>query len=162
MDIRLAPMTRAYMHEIFQGFTYDPDTFPDMSLYEKVKDSGYDPKRAEALFDKLSGEGDRRSFAVLQGETVIGQVDLKRIDPRERTCGLSIHLKNDAVKNKGYGNRAKQLAVEYAFDTLGMDRILADSVAKNRRNQRVLEKLGFLCEGKDNGFKQYKLDRAQR
>ena len=162
MDIRLAPMTREYVHEFFRGFVYDPDIFLDMSLYEKVKNSAYDPQKVDALFDKHSDEADRQTFAVLLGEAVIGQVDLKHIDPQEKTCELSIHLQSDAVKNKGYGARAEQLAIAYAFDVLGVDNILADSVKKNHRSQHVLEKLGFVCVGEDDGFKQYRLNRTER
>ena len=162
MDIRLAPMTREYMHELFQGFVYDPDTFLDMSLYEKVKSSAYDPRRVDAMYDKHSREEDRRSFAVLRGETVIGQVDLKHIDPREKTCELSINLQNDAVKNKGYGTRAERLAIAYAFDTLGMETVLADCVEKNHRSRHVLEKLGFTLVREENGFKYYRMNRTER
>lgn len=162
MDIRLAPMTREYMHELFQGFVYDPDISQDMALYEKTRNSVYDPQKVDALFDKHSREEDRRSFAVLLGERVIGQVDLKHIDPEERTCELSIHLKSDAVKNRGFGTRAEQLAIDYAFDTLGMERILADSVEKNHRSQHVLEKLGFTLVRQEDGFKYYRLSRTER
>ena len=162
MDIRLVPMTRAYMHELFQGFVYDPDIFQDMSLYERTKNAAYDPEKVDALFDRHSAEESRRSFAVLLGEAVIGQVDLKHIDPVERTCELSIHLKSDGVKNRGYGTRAERLAVAYAFDTLGMDAVLADCVEKNHRSQRILEKLGFTLVGEKDGFKLYRLDRTER
>ena len=162
MVIRLAPMTREYIHELFQGFVYDPDIFQDMALYEKAKNSVYDPQKVDALFDKHSGEEDRCSFAVLLGERVIGQVDLKHIDHEEGTCELSIHLKSDAVKNQGFGTRAERLAIDYAFDTLGMERILADSVEKNHRSQHVLEKLGFTLVRQENGFKYYRLNRTER
>ena len=155
-------MTREYIHELFQGFVYDPDIFQDMALYEKTRNSVYDPHKVDALFDKHSREEDRRSFAVLLGERVIGQVDLKHIDPEERTCELSIHLKSDAVKNRGFGTRAEQLAIDYAFDTLGMERILADSVEKNHRSQHVLEKLGFTLVRQEDGFKYYRLSRTER
>ena len=58
MDIRLSPMTREYMHDLFRGFVYDPDLFLDLSLYEKVKNSAYDPQKVDALFDRHSGEKD--------------------------------------------------------------------------------------------------------
>ena len=162
MDIRLSPMTREYMHDLFRGFVYDPDLFLDLSLYEKVKNSAYDPQKVDALFDRHSGEKDRRSFAVLLEDEVIGQVDLKHIDPGKRTCELSVHLQSDAVKNRGYGTRAEQLAIAYAFNTLGMEHILADCIEKNHRSQHVLEKLGFALVGKENGFKYYRLDRTER
>ena len=162
MDIRLAPMTREYMHELFQGFVYDPDIFRDMDLYEKSKNSAYDPQKVDALFAKRSGEEDRRSFAVLREETVIGQVDLKHIDLIEKTCELSIHLKSDAVKDRGYGTRAERLAIAYAFETLGMETVLADCVEKNHRSQHVLEKLGFTLVRQEDGFKYYRLSRTER
>ncbi len=150
------------MHELFQGFVYDPDIFQDMALYEKMKSIGYDPRKADELFDRHSSEADRRSFAVLLGETVIGEVELKHIDPEKRTCELSIHLQSDAVKNRGFGTQAERLAIAYAFDTLNVDSIFAYSIEKNSRSQRVLEKLGFVCAGEENGFKQYQLDRTRR
>ena len=161
MDIHLSPMTREYMHELFQDFVYDPDIFSNMLLYEQAKNGGYAPKRVDALFDSRSGKEDRCSFAVLLGNKVIGEVALKHIDLKEKTCELSIHLQSDAVKNKGYGTQAERLAVAYAFDTLGVDHILADSVEKNRRSQHVLEKLGFICYDAKNGFKLYRLDKRE-
>ena len=161
MDIQLLPMTRAYMHELFRGFVYDPDIFQDMSLYERAKKGGYDPKRVDAMFDRNEAQQDRRTFAVLLGHRVIGQVDLKHIDVQEKTCELSIHLQSDAVKNRGFGTRAERLAIAYAFDELGMDSIFADSIEKNRRSQHVLENLGFICLGEKNGFKLYRLDKRK-
>lgn len=152
MDIRLSPMTRAYMHELFRGFVYDPDIFLDLSLYERAKDGGYDPKRVDALFDRNEAQRDRRAFAALLGDRVIVEVALKHIDQKEKTRELSIHLQSDTVKNKGYGTQAERLAIAYAFDTLGMDRILADTVAKNRRSQHMLEKLGFTRYGEKKRF----------
>ena len=162
MDICLLPMTRDYMHQLFQGFEYDPDLFLDMTLYEKARRSAYDPQKVDALFDKYSAEDDRRSFVVLLGEDVIGQVDLKHIDPMAGTCELSIHLKSDAVKDRGYGTQAERLAIAYAFDILGMESVLADCVEKNRRSRHVLEKLGFRLVGEENGFKHYRLDKTER
>ena len=162
MDIRLSPMTREYMHDLFREFVYDPVLFLDMSLYEKAKDSAYDPQKVDALFDRHSREEDRRSFAVFLGDKVIGQVDLKHIEWGKRTCELSIHLQSDAVKNRGFGTRAEQLAIAYAFNVLGMDHILADCVDKNRRSQHILEKLGFVPVGEENGFKYFQLDRTKR
>ena len=51
------------------------------------------------------------------------------------------------MKNRGYGTQAEQLSIAYAFDALGMKHILADSVEKNHRSQRMLEKLGFCARG---------------
>ena len=72
---------------------------------------------------------------------------------------LSIHLQNDRVKNLGYGTRAERLAVEYAFDRLGLKAVLADALIGNTRSQHVLEKAGFDRIGEDAGFRYYRIDR---
>lgn len=158
MNIELQPMTRARMHELYRGFSFDPDTFMDMSLYEKYKVYQYDAQKVDALFDRRAQENSV-AFAVMLDGCVIGEVGLRHIDADRRECELSVHLQNDSVKNKGYGTRAEQLAVAYAFDELGMEHILADSIVKNTRSQHVLEKLGFqfLCEA--DGFRKYRLDK---
>ena len=91
---------------------------------------------------------------------VIGEVGLRHADRAKKECGLSIHLQNDSVKNKGYGTEAERLAVGYAFGTLGMERVLADTVVKNTRSQRVLEKLGFVFRDEKDGFRYYSLEKG--
>lgn len=76
-----------------------------------------------------------------------------------KECTLSIHLQNDTVKGKGYGTRAELLALQYAFDVLGMVAVNADTVAKNTRSQHVLEKVGFQFIKQENGFKYYRYER---
>lgn len=68
-------------------------------------------------------------------------------------------MQNDAVKDKGYGTQAERLAVKYAFDQLGMFAVNADTVLKNTRSQRVLEKIGFHFTGEDEMFKYYRIER---
>ena len=159
MSIELLPMTRARMHELYRGFAFDPDTFMDMELFEKYQHYVYDPQKVDALFDKREEEENSMAFAVVLDGAVIGEIGLRHIDAGKKECELSIHLQNDAVKNKGYGTQAERLAIRYAFDRLGMERILADSVVKNTRSQHVLEKLGFAYAGEGDGFKKYRLER---
>ena len=101
-------------------------------------------------------------FAIVLDGAVIGEIGLRHIDEGKKECELSIHLQNDAVKNKGYGMQAERLAIRYAFDRLGMERILADSVVKNTRSQHVLKKLGFAFLGEEEGFKKYRLERKEQ
>lgn len=66
-------------------------------------------------------------------------------------------LRSDTVKGKGYGTAAECLAVQYAFDVLGVRRVLADVVLKNARSQHVLEKLGFRRIKTEGAFCFYEL-----
>ena len=52
-------------------------------------------------------------------------------------------MKNDSVKNKGYGTKAVLLALKYAFEELLMENVYADALIKNNRSRHVLTKAGF-------------------
>lgn len=56
-------------------------------------------------------------------------------------------------------DRKDSLALAYAFENLGMESVLADSVLKNTRSQHVLEKVGFVQIGADDTFKYYHCDK---
>ncbi len=157
-SIALVPMTRERMHEMFRDFVPDPDIFSDMALYERARDYFYTRERIDAVFDRREAETDCLSFAVMLNGEAIGEVCLKHIDRAAGECALSIHLKNDAVKNRGYGARAERLAVDHAFGALGLKRVRADCVVKNTRSQRVLEKVGFRFQREADGFRYYAID----
>ena len=159
MTLELSPMTRERMHALYRHFTFDPDTFADMSLYERYRDYRYDAGKVDALFDKRSGEANGVAFAITLDGAVIGEVALRHIDANRRECTLSIHLQNDLVKDRGYGTQAERLAIDYAFDRLGMERVLADAVQKNARSRHVLEKLGFRYLYEKDGFAYYSLEK---
>ena len=55
--------------------------------------------------------------------------------------------------------RAEQLAIEYAFEKLGMKAVNADTVIKNIRSQHVLEKVGFQFIKEDGDFRFYRIER---
>ena len=145
MNIRLELMTKPLCRSFFEDFTYDPATFPDAQVPEIYR---YDPAQADAFYEK-NQRADRVHFAVMRGSDVVGDLYLKRIDQQGRTCTLSIHMKNDSVKKRGYGTAAEILALEYAFNELRMDAVLADSLITNTRSRHVLEKVGFVMTGTD-------------
>lgn len=101
----------------------------------------------------------RRLFAIMLGDRVIGELQLKRIDYDKKECTLSIHMQNDAVKGKGYGTQVECLVVNLAFDELGMTAVNADTILKNTRSQYVLEKVGFRQIGDDGAFRYYRITR---
>ena len=99
-------------------------------------------------------------FAVMLGDEPIGEVVLKNIDRKERHCTLGISMRSDAYKNQGHGTRAEQLALQYAFDELGMTTVFADSLIGNTRSRHVLEKVGFREISRDETFVYYRCDKS--
>lgn len=153
--IELKKMTRELCHELYKSWSNDASIYMDMSLF---KPYSYNKASVDRYFDSKN-EPSRIIFAIMLDGKPIGELQLKQIDLEKAECTLSIHMQNDAVKDKGYGTQAEQLAVKYAFDELGMVAVNADTIMKNTRSQHVLEKVGFHLIGEDGTFKYYRIER---
>jgi len=145
-------MTRELCHELYNGWENDPAIYMDRDRFTPYQ---YDRARVDRYFVSKC-DPSRVLFAVMRDGEPIGEVQLKRINWENRVCTLSIHMKNDAVKGRGYGTRAEKLALQYAFDSLGMAEVNADTVTQNTRSQHVLEKVGFQFINEKDGFKYYR------
>lgn len=62
------------------------------------------------------------------------------------SCHLGYKLDKDEL-NKGYITEALQKGIDIVFNNLGLHRIEANIMPKNKRSLRVVEKLGFYNEG---------------
>lgn len=153
-EITLAPMTRELFHTLYRGFENDPDIYMNMQYYTQY---AYNQEKVDERFDSLQTP-ERVVFAVMLDGAPIGEVQLKRINRERNDCTLSIHLQNDAVKNRGFGTQAEKQAVRYAFDVLKLDAVNADAVLKNTRSQHVLEKAGFMFTREDEMFRYYRIE----
>ncbi len=151
-EISLCRMTRELCHQLYQGWENDPDIYMDMNLFSPYQ---YSEEAVDRYFDAKQ-DPSRVLFAIMKDREPIGELQLKQIDHTSKVCTLSIHMKNDSVKGHGYGTKAEQLALQYAFDALGMVAVYADVVIKNTRSQHVLEKIGFQRMKEANGFKYYR------
>ena len=149
--VSIKPMTRQMCHEFYQRFQNDPAIG---HYYEYI----YTPELADRYFDTNSVP-DRKLFAILAGDEIVGECKLKNIDSQKRECSLGIHLRDDSVKEKGYGTQAERLMLKYAFEELGMVAVNAEAALKNTRSQHVLEKVGFRYVREDETFKYYRCEK---
>ena len=156
MNICLKTMTKELARQYFRQFELDPALFADPAQYAPYV---YSQDKADAVVERYRKLG-RVYFAVMLGDEPIGEVVLKNIDRGERHCTLGISMRSDAYKNQGYGTRAEQLALQYAFDELGMTTVFADSLIGNTRSRRVLEKVGFREISRDEAFAYYRCDKS--
>ena len=154
-EISLGIMTRELCHELFRNWENDPAIYADMALFKAYQ---YDEAAVNRYFDTKQNPS-RVLLAVMKDGAPIGEIQLKQIDHERRECTLSIHMQNDTWKGRGYGTCAEQLAVQYAFETLDLSAVNADTITKNERSQHVLEKVGFRFIKEENGFKYYRCER---
>lgn len=117
MNGYLCKMTKELQRRFFQDFANDSDSFADM---ERFLEYVYCEEDSDSHWERQQKLG-RVHLAVMLEEEPIGEVILKEIDKANRSCTLSIHMKNDSVKNRGFGTRAENLTLKYAFEALGME-----------------------------------------
>ena len=155
MNIRLRNMTMDLARKYFSNFEMDPMLFTDDSQFRPYV---YSQEESDARVERYAQLG-RVYLAVMLNEDPIGEVVLKNIVPEQKHCTLGISLVSDFYKNRGYGTKAEILALEYAFDQMGMETVFADSIHRNTRSQHVLEKVGFRKIAQDDTFVYYRCDR---
>jgi len=78
--------------------------------------------------------------------TFIGWCSLKRWNPDYRSASLG-YCFDDAAWGHGYATEAARGLLRWAFDTLDLNRVQAETDTRNVASARVLEKLGFVREG---------------
>lgn len=100
-------------------------------------------------YHDLSKRKDKFVFAVclLSNKQHIGNVSLDLVDFLNRNARFSIFLAEEDVRGKGYGTRATNILLEYAFNYLNLNKIYAKMDAKRKDVQRYYEKIGFVPEG---------------
>ncbi len=92
------------------------------------------------------GTGVRLAVDRVGDGAFIGWCALSRWNPDYRSASLG-YIFDDAVWGHGYATEAAAALLAWAFDTLELNRVQAETDTRNVASARVLEKLGFVREG---------------
>jgi RimJ/RimL family protein N-acetyltransferase len=95
----------------------------------------------------IAGEGDGVGVAVVLLETgeVVADISLWCVSEghQQGEIGFIVH---PAHQGKGYATEAARPMLDFAFDTVGLHRVVGRTEARNIASARVLEKLGMRLE----------------
>ena len=105
-------------------------------------------ERFVAVSQQLAEEGSGARLAIERPSdgAFIGWCGLTRWNPDYRSASLAYCL-DDAAWGHGYATEAGRAVLQWAFDTLELNRVQAEADTRNTASARVLEKLGFVREG---------------
>jgi ribosomal-protein-alanine N-acetyltransferase len=92
------------------------------------------------------GVGARLAVDRVSDGAFIGWCSLNRWNPDYRSASLG-YCFDDAAWGHGYATEAARALLRWAFDTLDLNRVQAETDTRNGASARVLEKLGFVLEG---------------
>jgi RimJ/RimL family protein N-acetyltransferase len=110
-----------------------------------------DPDRARqfiAQCRQMAEDGTGAPLAVERVEdgVFIGWCSLTRWNPEYRSAAIG-YCFTDEVWGQGYATEAARAVLQWAYDTLDLNRVQAEADTRNVASARVLEKNGFLREG---------------
>jgi ribosomal-protein-alanine N-acetyltransferase len=105
-------------------------------------------ERFVAACRQMAAEGTGTRLAVdrTSDGAFIGWCSLTRWNPEYRSASMGYCLA-DAAWGRGYATEATRALLQWAFDTLDLNRVQAETDTRNTASARVLEKLGFVREG---------------
>lgn len=92
------------------------------------------------------GTGTRLAVDRVRDGVFVGWCTLARWNPDYRSAALG-YCFDDAAWGHGYATEAARALLGWAFDTLDLNRVQAETDTRNAASARVLEKLGFVREG---------------
>ncbi len=106
-------------------------------------------QRTLAWLGSRADQHDRADWAIVRNadQRFVGEVVLNEFDRHSESASLRIALGPSANFGHGYGTEATRLAVDYAFDVIGLHRVGLEVFDFNPRARRVYEKCGFRVEG---------------
>jgi len=157
--ITLATLEREDCRKIWEDTEYDWAELTEPFII------GRSSVGADAWFDdiqKQQGNTHIRLGIFLPDGTVIGDAALQDIDLKNRACSIGYGLTKLEYRGRGYATDAAKTILRYGFCHLGFERISSSTQENNIGSQRVLEKCGFILEGRERKAKYFAGKRHDR
>lgn len=152
--VYLLPMTATMYHEYFKEYQNDLDLYIDKGTYTPYT---YEEEKVNRYIQRQI-DRKRKALAIMFDGEIVGEIVIKNIE--ENQCAtMGIAMKNTKYKDRGFGTKAEQLAIQYVFKELDIPVLYADAVLSNTRSQHVLEKVGFKLIKVEGDFRYYRIDR---
>lgn len=133
-----------------QVFAYQSDP-RYLRFYEWTERTESDVRAFVGRFLDWKAESPRRKFQLAitleEAGRLIGNSGVRLAQPGAREAELGYEL-SPAYWGQGYATEAAGAMVGFGFETLGLHRIFAYTVADNVASQRVMERLGMCREGR--------------
>ncbi len=96
----------------------------------------------DKVLENIKNQSENRKLLVIEFENVlIGEMNYRIIS--EGVSDIGIKICDFTMQNQGIGRECIFLLVDYLFEDKHLKKIVLDTNLKNKRAQKVYEKLGF-------------------
>jgi RimJ/RimL family protein N-acetyltransferase len=100
-------------------------------------------KKQEEWFDDYENNINKKFFTIYHDSKPIGFMGLTIINKEKKDASLFIMIGEDNFRGKGYGKIALQYLIDYGFNTLGLNRLIAEVNKKNDASIELNKSLHF-------------------
>jgi ribosomal-protein-alanine N-acetyltransferase len=121
----------------------------DIIAYAGIPAENLDAERSKFKKGLTTYRTSYKRFLMVEKTTgaVIGGCGFHNWYSQHSRAELGYGMANDAVKGQGFMKEALKKVVAYGFENMGLKRIEAFLSPKNTPSVRLVERLGFTCEG---------------
>jgi len=127
------------------------DLASEKIIWERAKEPYYKPEVfKEKWLDKAikqMEEGQRVCFVISWNHKIIGSSSYYEMDLSNKKINIGYTWFHPSVWGTKVNALSKYMMLEYAFETLKLNRVAFSVDSCNKRSCRSLEKLGITCEG---------------
>jgi len=133
-------------NDIYIGWMNDKET----NMYMETRLHEHSLESVLTFINEINASNDSYSFAIVDNITHkhIGNIKLGKINKQYSNADISYFIGDKSFLNKGYATEAVILIVQFAFNNLNLHRVQAGVIDGNNASTRVLEKAGFVREGR--------------
>lgn len=143
--VRLTAFEPEHDAEIESQWKHDPEylALTELGIVRPI--SAF---RLRKMYEEDEKNKEQMVFAIraLPKERLIGRIELKGIEPVNRSARLRIGIGKPEDRGQGYGTEALDLVLRYSFQELGLFRLSAIIYEDNPAALRFFEKAGFRHE----------------
>lgn len=119
----------------------------DLEVAIPLGDEAYTPTSLEKMHEQIDGalRNQAHVFSIvdLESDRTIGRCMLTNLDAINRSAMLGIMIGDKSFQNRGFGQEAIRLLLDYAFNLLNLNSIMLGTFAYNQRAIACYTKVGF-------------------
>ena len=137
--IVLHPIERSDLDAV-HAWRNDPSITEHLATLKKPRD------RIDRWYASLGA--DKRAYAVVVDDVLVGYAQIDDIDSVNRKCDIGVVIGDKQYWSRGIGTKVARAVTEIAFSDLGMHRVLAVASERNPASIRCFKHAGYTEEGR--------------
>lgn len=104
--------------------------------------------KQQEWYDAYQKDKAKRFFIICEEKIPIGMMGLSNISTQNKNADLFIAIGDDEYRGKGYGKKAMNWLIDFAFRELSLNKINLGVFEENEAAVNLYTRLGFEIEGR--------------